>query len=136
MPESIQIYTLPDDGDERGSAWPIGRAVEFLDALEDVHLMTLEVGCVRGNHFHRDKREILIVRHSGEWALRWDEGPDQQPHEHVFTDPGAVAMTVPPGCAHAIVNRGGGPMQILSMSDRAYDPVAPDSHRRVLIELD
>jgi dTDP-4-dehydrorhamnose 3,5-epimerase-like enzyme len=134
--ERIEFYTLPDEGDKRGSAWQVGEAVDFLDAIEDVHLMTLEPGCVRGNHFHRDKREILVIRHVGRWALHWDDGPETSSQRTVFAEPGAVAITVPPNCAHAIVNLGGGTMQVFSFSDRRYDPAAPDSHRRELVRVD
>jgi oxalate decarboxylase/phosphoglucose isomerase-like protein (cupin superfamily) len=137
--DRVEAYILGDEGDEgdeRGRAWQVGEGVDFLSAIEDVHLMTLNPGCVRGNHFHRDKREILIVEHEGKWALFWDDGPEEEPRERCFERGGVVAVLVPPGCAHAVENRGGGTMRIVAISDRPYDRSAPDAHRRVLTEED
>lgn len=78
MIERVEAYILDDENDERGRAWQVGKGVDFLSAVKDIHMMTLNPGCVRGNHFHRDKREILIVEHEGEWALLWDDGPEEE----------------------------------------------------------
>ena len=94
--------------------------------------MTLNPGCVRGNHFHHEKREVLIIEHGDEWTLLWDDGSERNSQEKSFTKPGVVTVLVPPGCAHAIENRGAGPMRIVAISDRPYDKGAPDVHRRVL----
>jgi oxalate decarboxylase/phosphoglucose isomerase-like protein (cupin superfamily) len=136
MTDRVEAYVLSDEGDERGRAWQVGKGVDFLTAVEDVHLMTLNPGCVRGNHFHRAKREILIVEHEGEWALFWDDGPDGEPRERSFEQAGMVTVLVPPGCAHALENRGGGTMRIVAISDHPYDQNAPDAHQRILRKVD
>lgn len=136
MTGRVEAYVLSDEGDKRGHAWQVGEHVDFLSAIEDVHMMTLDSGCVRGNHFHREKREMLIVAHEGEWALFWDDGPAEEPQERRFERPGVVAVLVPPGCAHAIENRGGGTMRIVAISDRRYDSSDPDAPRRVLRKID
>jgi dTDP-4-dehydrorhamnose 3,5-epimerase-like enzyme len=136
MTQRVEVHVLSDEGDERGHAWQLGSCVDFLSAIEDVHVMTLEPRCVRGNHFHREKREILIVEHEGEWALSWDDGPSDPPQERRFDQPGVVVVLVPPGCAHAVENRGGGTMRITAICDRPYDPAAPDAPRRVLRQVD
>jgi dTDP-4-dehydrorhamnose 3,5-epimerase-like enzyme len=130
--DQVEVYILADEGDDRGHAWQVGQGVEFLSAVEDVHVMTLNPGCVRGNHFHRDKREILIIEHEGDWVLLWDKGPEEEPRERRFAEAAVVTVLIPPGCAHAIENCGGGTMRIISISDRAYDPSNPDAHRRLL----
>jgi oxalate decarboxylase/phosphoglucose isomerase-like protein (cupin superfamily) len=134
--DEVEAHVLSEDGDDRGRSWQAGQAVDFLDAIEDLHVMTLDPGCVRGNHFHRLKREILIVDHAGEWTLFWDRGPEEEPRERRFKRAGVVAVLVPPGCAHAIENRGGGTMRIVAISDRPYDEHAPDVDQRVVRHSD
>jgi oxalate decarboxylase/phosphoglucose isomerase-like protein (cupin superfamily) len=134
--DQVEAYVLKEEGDERGRAWQIGKGVDFLSAIEDIHLLTLNPGCVRGNHFHRDKREILIVEHDEEWVLLWDDGLEGEPQERRFEKAGVVTVLVPPGCAHAVENRGGGLMRIVAISDRRYDRSAPDTHRRVLRQVE
>lgn len=129
--DRVEAYVLSEEGDERGRAWQVGKGVDFLSAIEDVHLMTLKPGHVRGNHFHRDKREILIVEYAEEWALLWDDGPEGESRERCFEQAGVVTVLVPPGCAHTVENRGSGTMRIVAISDRPYDRSAPDAHRRV-----
>jgi hypothetical protein len=59
---SIQITLLEDRGDARGSSYEPGcRWVEFLKRIEDAHITTILPGCVRGNHFHPQRKEVLIV---------------------------------------------------------------------------
>jgi dTDP-4-dehydrorhamnose 3,5-epimerase-like enzyme len=134
--DRVEAYILSDEGDARGRAWALGKGVGFLAAIEDVHVMTLNPSCVRGNHFHRKKREILIVEHEGEWTLFWDDGPESEPQARRFQQAGAVAVLVPPGCAHAVENCGPRAMRVISISDRPYDPNVPDAHRRFLRNID
>lgn len=130
--DRVEVRVLADEGDERGRAWQVGSGVGFLGAIEDVHLMTLNHGHVRGNHFHRHKREILLVEHEGPWTLFWDDGAAGEPRERDFEEAGVVAILIPPGCAHAVENRGAEPIRIVAISDRPYDPQAPDAPRRIL----
>ena len=84
----------------------------------DMHVATIEPGAVRGNHYHAERREVLVIMAADRWSLHWDEGADTPARQREFTDPGAVLVTVPPGMSHAIRNDGAVPMQIVRVGRR------------------
>lgn len=126
----IEVAKLEDHGDVRGRSWLLAEGLRFLNGVEDIHMMTLLPGHTRGQHFHERKREVLVVEHEGSWCLRWDDGDGEEPQAQAFDGSGAVMVSIPPGCAHAIENCGTGSMRVLGLSDRRYDPDDPDSPNR------
>lgn len=96
----------------------------------DVHITTLVPGAVRGEHYHRDRRELLIVLHRGPWSLPWDCGEGTEIQRRDFTGGGAVLIEVAPLAAHAVRNDGPTDLSIVGLSDGAFDPAAPDAYPR------
>lgn len=132
MRGTVSVGVLPDAGDERGRSWQLAEGLAFLEAVRDVHFTTVEPGHSRGHHFHRDRREVLVVEHEDGWRLLWDEGEGQETQVRSFEGSGAVMVRVGPGCAHAVENTGGRALRVLSMGDAAYDPEDPDVEPRRL----
>lgn len=128
----VGIFTLSDSGDLRGSSFPVPVAwARFLPSTVDLHATTLRPGHVRGNHYHRNRREVIIVIHRSGWTLHWDRGPGTDAEARVFHGPGAVLLTVDPGAAHAIENSGAEELVTLGITDGVYDPA--DTVRKELI---
>jgi uncharacterized RmlC-like cupin family protein len=98
-----------------------------------VHLTTLDPRHVRGNHFHKDRREVIIVVSSDRWSLYWDTGAGTKMKSHTFQTPGAVALEVDPLCSHAIRNDGDVSLTIIGISDREYSVENPDSFPRCVV---
>jgi dTDP-4-dehydrorhamnose 3,5-epimerase-like enzyme len=70
MRKPVRIILLEDTGDHRGGSFAIpGPCLEFLDSVRDVHIASMRPGEVRGNHYHRDRREILCVVYTGQWSF-------------------------------------------------------------------
>lgn len=130
----MQLRVLADGGDERGSSFALPATwLQAVDGPVDVHLSTLVPKAVRGNHFHRDRRELLIVVHQDAWSLHWDTGEGTAVHSRTFEGSGAVLVEVEPLASHAVRNDGGADLLITGLCDRAYDPAAPDAwHRNVV----
>jgi len=130
----VTVTRLDDRGDERGASFAIpDRWRTFLGVPLDAHLTTLRPGHVRGNHYHVERREILIVLHDDAWSLYWDDGPETAPQRRRFAGMGAVLLEIPPLAAHAIVNEGAADLRIIGLSDGPYDPNAPDAYPRALV---
>lgn len=131
----VKFEILADAGDARGRSHAVHRALlDFLDpGLCEVHVTTIREGCVRGNHAHMDKREVIVVIHEGQWSLHWDLGPGTQAHHQEFTGRGSVAIQVSPGSAHAIRNDGPADLVLVALSDREYDARRPDSLPRTVV---
>lgn len=120
--------------DERGwSVDPLLAAAGSGFVPQNVHLVSLAPGCVRGNHYHRYQRERLCIfgsrariaivdRHSG---LR--EEIDLAGEEPWL-------LEVAPGIAHAVKNIGRQTLYLLCYADRAFDPKQPDMVREIVLE--
>lgn len=131
---SIHIIPLNDTGDGRGSSFSLPDFWrEFIGSVLDFHPMTIRPHQVRGNHYHAEHRESIIVMYSDQWSLHWDSGPQSASQRQHFDGQGAVLIQIEPHVSHAIRNDGSVDLQIVGISNRQYDPEDPDSHFRQLL---
>jgi oxalate decarboxylase/phosphoglucose isomerase-like protein (cupin superfamily) len=128
------VVVLEDHGDSRGASFSVPlEYLEFLGALKDLHVAAILPGCVRGNHFHVERREVIVVHHEDAWSLHWDAGEHTPVSNRTFDGAGVVAMAVPQHSAHAIRNDGAAPLWIFAATDGRYSPEAPDAFRREVV---
>jgi dTDP-4-dehydrorhamnose 3,5-epimerase-like enzyme len=119
--------------DQRGASFSVPLAqLELLGAPKDVHLASIGPGHVRGNHYHVERRELIVVLPHERWSLHWDVGEGTDVSTHTFFGQGAVAIAIPPSCAHAIRNDGSSLLWLIASTDGVYDPTHPDAYRRVV----
>jgi dTDP-4-dehydrorhamnose 3,5-epimerase-like enzyme len=135
MPQpEIRISVLPDTGDERGSSFQTGPEwIEFLGTVDDAHIATILPGHVRGNHYHKRRREVIAVLHADTWEMAWDRGEDTAVKVEKFSGSGAVILEVEPLAAHALANTGNAPLWIMGLSNGEWDANAPDAFARKLL---
>lgn len=132
----VRFSVLKDCGDQRGSSFQTGSEwLAFLGSMDDAHIATILPGAVRGNHYHRLRREAIAVLFTDAWRLAWDRGEGTEVIVHDFSGAGAVTIEADPLAAHAIANTGRAPLWIVALSHGAWDPVAPDSYPRRLLPL-
>jgi len=130
----VRIFPLDDRGDRRGSSYTLGdRQFSFLGSVADVHFSTTLPGHIRGNHFHRLRKEVLVVRYEDSWTLAWDQGEGSVPELRKFEGAGTVAVEIEPLASHAVRNDGRRPLLIFAMCNGPYDPTNPDSYARVVL---
>lgn len=111
---SVRVTPLDARTDVRGSSF--GVEVPFA-SIGECHVATMRPGSVRGNHFHRHRRELLVVLYSDRWTLLWDEGENTNVESRTFEGAGAVLMEADPLCAHAVRNDGSRELQIFVLGD-------------------
>lgn len=134
MNPSVRIVRLSDSGDDRGSSFQTPpECLELLGEVRDMHVATIKPGAVRGNHYHEQRREAIVLFHSDKWSLHWDSGPGTDVHAQVFEGAGAVLVEVEPGASHAVRNDGQIELRMVGLSSMAYDPKQPDSFRRQIV---
>lgn len=133
MSEDIRIHLPAEFPDQRGLSFAFGGLVgAVLGRPQDLHLATIRPGCLRGNHFHARRREVVVVLFQDRWQLVWDQGPDRDVQARVFEGCGAVAIEIPPNCSHAFHNTGGVDLLVASLTDGPYDPTSHETTRRVV----
>jgi|SRR5579872_1642320 len=130
----VRIHILDDRGDQRGSSYTLqDRQFSFLGSVEDVHFSATLPGHIRGNHFHRLRKEVLVVRFEDSWTLAWDEGEGSSTQVRKFEGVGTVAVEIEPMASHAVRNDGQQPLLIFAMTNGLYDPANPDSYSRIVL---
>ena len=129
------VVLEPGAPDARGVSFSLGaEQLEFLGRPRDVHVASILPGHVRGEHFHAERRELIVVIHEDDFSLHWDDGADGERHSRRFTGAGVVVVSIPPMAAHAVRNDGLRPLWLLAASDGPYDPQRPDAHARTVSE--
>ena len=130
----VRIFELDDRGDQRGSSYTLQtQQFTFLGSIVDVHFSTTLPGHIRGNHFHRLRKEVLVVRFEDSWTLAWDLGEGTVPELRKFDGAGTVVVEIEPLASHAVRNDGQQPLLIFAMTNGLYDPANPDSHSRIVL---
>jgi hypothetical protein len=127
----VKVTVLEDSGDQRGSSFATGPAwLAFLGKIEEAHITTLLPGHVRGNHYHVQRREVIVVLYSDEWQLNWDRGAETAIERRQFSGAGAVLIEAERLATHAVANTGKLPLWIVALSNGVWDPASPDTHAR------
>lgn len=119
----IQISELGNHGDTRGFSFALPRqALDFLGTIADLHLASTAPGAVRGNHYHLNKQEAIVVLPGSAWSLHWDEGEATPAQHRAFDGNAAVLVLISPGRSHAVRNDGAALLWLVACSSEPYDP--------------
>jgi dTDP-4-dehydrorhamnose 3,5-epimerase-like enzyme len=130
----VQIVTVADTGDDRGCSFSLPDVWNrFLRSLADMHVTTIRPGHTRGNHYHAQHREILVVIHQDAWTFYWDYGAGGDVEHRTFHGKGAALIEILPSASHAVVNTGSLDITVLGMSDMRYNPASPDAFPRPVV---
>lgn len=130
----MRITSINDSGDMRGSVFHSPRrCIEFLGTAVDFSIMTLTPAHVRGNHFHRHTREVLVVVHQDRWSLHWDTGENTQVCTQQFSGIGVEMIEIEPLWSHAVRNNGNQDLYIVHILDTKYDQEKPDAVPRTVV---
>jgi len=100
--------------------------------LANVHVTTLLSGKVRGNHFHRLSRELLVIKYSGDCQFHWAI-PVEGQTSRSFSGLGVALTEIEPKIPHAVFNSGKKELTIVSLMESGYDPKGPDVVPVVLV---
>jgi dTDP-4-dehydrorhamnose 3,5-epimerase-like enzyme len=131
----IRILPLDDHGDKRGFSYSLEeQQFSFLGVVEDVHFSMTAPGHMRGNHFHRVRKEVLVVRFEDAWTFAWDLGEGTVPEMRKFDGSGTVIVEIEPLASHAVRNDGQKPLLIFAMTNGLYNPASPDSYARIVLD--
>ena len=127
----VRVSTLSSRRDARGVSVAFGtRPFDFVPTPRDMHVATVVRDAVRGNHLHRDRSELLILRAEGPWMLRWDESEDGPVRECRFSGASVVMVEVDPGCSHAVVNLADTELVLVSISSGTYEAASGETVSR------
>ncbi len=129
----LRCYRLQSNSDRRGHSFHLPQSVfEFMGSIHEMHFVTIEPGGVRGNHYHRGRKEFMLVYFDGAWELAWCRPGAQDISVQEFSDSGGVIVEIAPEIVHAVKNKGMSTMHLVSCSDAPY--ISSDTVRVVILE--
>jgi hypothetical protein len=132
----LRIIRPQDAGDSRGSSFTIpASALQYLGSIADIHVADILPGAVRGNHFHKVRREVVCIRFSDEWSFYWDSGADTPTQTERFAGSGLVLIEIGPGASHAVRNDCRSPLHLVDLSDRHTISTGPTPNPRRVVQL-
>ena len=125
----VKIDHIRAATDARGAVFePLDEAE--LSRQRNVHVVLTRPGAVRGNHYHTQGTEVIVVH--GCCLARFREG--EELYETTVGENETVRFYIPHGVSHAFKNTGSGISVMVAWSTVVHDPVDPDVKRDVLIE--
>ncbi len=130
---SLEICTLTGSGNHRGELFQFpDTAFRFLARIAELHYATIEPGGVRGNHYHQEGRECILLAYHGPWRLACRLLKATSTITRAYKGKGAVIIKIDTGVVHAIKNTGDKPLHLVSCSNARPDSAG--TKREVLLE--
>ena len=74
------------------------------NALNNLHIASIQPGCIRGNHYHTHATEWLLI-FGGAARFFWRSMEEENIHEEWIKGSAPVLFEIPPGIEHAVINR-------------------------------
>jgi dTDP-4-dehydrorhamnose 3,5-epimerase-like enzyme len=132
--KNIEIIKLKNYGDTRGVLYNISDSdLQFLDKIQNIHFGKIHPNSIRGNHYHHQSKEMLIISYSDTWTLAWAKKDSAEISKEEFTGSGAVLIKVNEGIVHSVKNNGDKDLEIIAFSNRIFSKEDPDTFTRILI---
>jgi dTDP-4-dehydrorhamnose 3,5-epimerase-like enzyme len=102
-------------------------------AVSNIHLVSLEPGSVRGNHYHESQTESICVIGGRVRLVALDEETGEK-IDTILEGASAPVITIPPGIVHALKNIGSETNYLLCFSRLDSGSWEGDVRRRVILE--
>lgn len=132
--EGFKKIAILTHKDHRG--W-VSNLLDFLpiqtENLKNVHIVSMEPGEVRGNHFHNRQTEALCVL-SGKIRVKAVNRSNGQTLEEVAGDDPPVMYLVSPGISHAFRNEDSSVGYLVCFTDTDFNFNSPDANADTLLE--
>ena len=116
-PKQIDLTELQRN-DERGwSLNPILASGLAADRMGNLHVVSVRPGTARGNHYHNDATEWLLL-FAGPATILWRSPTQPEPQELDLKEGGPWLFEIPALVEHAIVNRADSDCYLLAFHDQ------------------
>jgi dTDP-4-dehydrorhamnose 3,5-epimerase-like enzyme len=133
--QDIEITKLENYSDTRGALYNIPDTdMQFLDKIQNIHFGKICPGSIRGNHYHHQSKEMLIIGYLDTWTLAWAKKDSDEISKKEFTESGAVLVKINEGVVHSVKNNGDKELEIIALSNRIFSKENPDTISRILLQ--
>ena len=131
---NVKIIKLKNYGDTRGAMYSIPDTdMQFLDQIQNIHFGKIRPDAIRGNHYHHQSKEMLIIAYSDAWTLAWARKDSAEILKEEFTGCGAVLIKINEGVIHTVKNTGNGDLEIIALSNKVFSKENSDTISKILL---
>lgn len=106
---------------------------EFPDNLNHVHIVSMEPGAIRGNHYHRVQTEAVCVLGANIQVMAFKKDTGER-HEQVTGDDTPSLFVISPNVTHAFFNPSNQAGHLVCFADQLFDPENPDVVTDIIFE--
>ena len=132
--QHFEIIKLENYGDTRGALYNIPDSdLQFLDKIQNIHFGIIHPNSIRGNHYHHQSKEMLIITYLDAWTLAWAKKDSDEISKKKFTGSGAVLIKVNEGVGHSVKNNSDKDLEIIALSDRIFSKEGSDTYSKILL---
>ncbi|MBW2972232.1 WxcM-like domain-containing protein [Candidatus Woesearchaeota archaeon] len=122
----IKLTRLDKKVDERGFVVEVLRSEMVKAPFGQIFLSTVKPGKVKGNHYHKRKREwYCVVR--GNVAVSFVDVATGEKKKVLLDEKTPQLLEINPGISHAITNEGEEEAMILAYISESFNPDDPDT---------
>ena len=101
--EKLKYIRLNNNADLRGDSYYIPReAIDFIGVVVEIHFATIAPLAVRGNYYHINRNEFIIINFSDCCELAWKDLESKNIYQKTFEGCGAILIEVMSNVVHAI----------------------------------
>jgi UDP-2-acetamido-2,6-beta-L-arabino-hexul-4-ose reductase len=128
MVMNVEVKPLPLISDERGWLAEILKN-EAQEPIGQLHFSVSKQGVARGNHYHHQRIEWLLVT-SGKGTIYTEDNKTGEKSKIEVNGANLTLVKIPPEISHVIVNHEKEPMYLLVIASTKHTPENPDTYRK------
>ena len=132
--KNVEIIELTYLADSRGwVARPLPDAILNNGLIANFHVPSLKPGAVRGNHYHRDTREYVLIL-NGPCKACFKDTETGELWETVFPGDRPVLLKIEPHTTHTFMNAAPHDVFLICYDEIVNKTSAPDIYRDIILE--
>ncbi len=131
--EGLEFLDTNKHSDRRGwVAWPIPEKMLQSGEIHNIHVPLLKPGAIRGNHYHSNTTEYVLVQSEPCSALFKNRTTGEQ-QESALNGGGPFLIKISPDIIHAFKNTGNSDIVLICFEERPPGSPESDCIRQVIL---
>lgn len=112
--------------DDRGYHAEVFKASEAGFQCKYIHLVTLKPNAIRGNHYHKKRREVLFML-NGRAEIKLKDMTTGLSTKEIMSP--LAYVVIEPLTLHTVINVGREDITLFEICDKEFDKNKPDTYR-------
>jgi UDP-2-acetamido-2,6-beta-L-arabino-hexul-4-ose reductase len=131
-PMNFEIKKLKKHADPRGWLVEFLKQSEITEKIQQIYIVSLEPGAIRGNHYHQKRIEWFFVI-GDDIRIHLQDIKTKETKIIDIRPDNPLRISIFPSTAHAVANKGKNVAYLISAQNNIYDSNAPDTFEYKLL---